>query len=168
MGDPRFIEFTREFEVLVAFLQSSCPRWGRRAGVKTVRGAARPTPLFPWHLRPLVSLAPGPCLRVAHCCYEHAGQIWHSHRTPGQPRLHCTHARTRTELMQQPIEVEVDEDEQIVERVAAVDVAKASGMVCTRMPHESVPGKRVTKVWQVRSTTPGARGAGRSPALSGH
>lgn len=55
--------------------------------------------------------------------------------------------------MQQPIEVEVDEDEQIVERVAAVDVAKASGMVCTRVPHESVPGKRVTKVWQVRSTT---------------
>ena len=33
--------------------------------------------------------------------------------------------------MQQPIEVEVEEDEQIVERVAAVDVAKASGMVCT-------------------------------------
>ncbi len=55
--------------------------------------------------------------------------------------------------MQQPIEVEVDEDEQIVERVAAVDVAKASGMVCTRVPHESVPGKRVTKVWQVGSTT---------------
>jgi len=55
--------------------------------------------------------------------------------------------------MQQPIEVEVEEDEQIVERVAAVDVAKATGMVCTRVPHESVPGKRVTKVWQVRSTT---------------
>jgi transposase len=55
--------------------------------------------------------------------------------------------------MQQPIEVEVDEDEPIVERVAAVDVAKASGMVCTRMPHESVPGRRVSKVWQVGSTT---------------
>jgi transposase len=55
--------------------------------------------------------------------------------------------------MHQPIEVDVDEDEQIVERVAAVDVAKASGMVCTRVPHESVPGKRVTKVWQVGSTT---------------
>jgi len=53
--------------------------------------------------------------------------------------------------MQQPIEVE--EDEQIVEWVAAVDVAKASGMVCTRVPHESVPGKRVTKVGQVGSTT---------------
>ena len=40
-----------------------------------------------------------------------------------------------------------------MERVAAVDVAKASGTVCTRMPHESVPGKRVTKVWQVCSMT---------------
>jgi transposase len=55
--------------------------------------------------------------------------------------------------MQQPIEVEVEEDEQIVERVAAVDVAKASGMVCTRVPHEWVSGKRVTKVWPVGSTT---------------
>lgn len=55
--------------------------------------------------------------------------------------------------MQQPMEVEVEDDEQIVERVAAVDVAKASGMVCTRVGHESVPGKRVTKVWQVGSTT---------------
>jgi len=26
-------------------------------------------------------------------------------------------------------------------------------MVCTRMPHESVAGKRVRKVWQVGSTT---------------
>jgi len=55
--------------------------------------------------------------------------------------------------MQQPVEVEADEHEQIVERVAAVDVAKASGMVCTRVPHQSVPGKRTTKVWQVSSTT---------------
>ena len=55
--------------------------------------------------------------------------------------------------MQQPVEVQVDEHEPLVERVAAIDVAKASGMVCTRMPHETVPGKRVTKVWQVKATT---------------
>ena len=55
--------------------------------------------------------------------------------------------------MQTPIEIEVDETEQIVERVAAIDVAKASGMVCTRLPHERVAGKRVTKVWQVKATT---------------
>ena len=29
-------------------------------------------------------------------------------------------------------QVEVDEHEQIVERVAAIDLAKASGMVCTQ------------------------------------
>jgi len=55
--------------------------------------------------------------------------------------------------MQQPVEVQVDEHEQIVERVAAIDVAKASGMVCLRVPHESIPGRRVTKVWPVRAST---------------
>ncbi len=55
--------------------------------------------------------------------------------------------------MQQPVEVQVDEHEQIVERVAAIDVAKASGMVCLRVPHERIPGRRVTTVWPVATTT---------------
>jgi transposase len=50
-------------------------------------------------------------------------------------------------------QVEVDEHEQIVERVAAVDVAKASGMVCTRVPNPAKAGKRITTVWQVSSMT---------------
>jgi transposase len=50
-------------------------------------------------------------------------------------------------------QVEVDEHEQIVERVAAIDVAKASGMVCTRVPHPARAGKRTTTVWQVGSMT---------------
>jgi transposase len=50
-------------------------------------------------------------------------------------------------------QVAVDDHEQIVERVAAIDVAKASGMVCTRAPHPAAVGKRITTVWQVRSTT---------------
>ena len=50
-------------------------------------------------------------------------------------------------------QVQVDEHEQIVERVAAIDVAKASGMVCTRAPHPAAVGKRITTVWQVDSTT---------------
>jgi transposase len=49
--------------------------------------------------------------------------------------------------------VEVDEREEIVGRVAAIDVAKASGMVCTRVPHATKAGKRTTTVWQVPSTT---------------
>jgi transposase len=55
--------------------------------------------------------------------------------------------------MREPQEIEDEDHEQVLERVAAVDVAKASGMVCTRMPHESKPGRRVTKVWQVDATT---------------
>jgi transposase len=50
-------------------------------------------------------------------------------------------------------QVEVDEHEQIVERVAAIDVAKASGMVCTRVPHQTKAGKRITRVWDVAATT---------------
>ena len=49
--------------------------------------------------------------------------------------------------------VEVEEHEQIVERVAAIDVAKASGMVCTRVPHQTTPGKPITRVWEVAATT---------------
>jgi hypothetical protein len=55
--------------------------------------------------------------------------------------------------MREPQEIEDEDHEQVVERVAAVDVAKASGMVCTRVPHESKPGRRATKVWQVDATT---------------
>ena len=50
-------------------------------------------------------------------------------------------------------QVEVDKHEEIVGRVAAIDVAKASGMVCTRVPHATKAGKHVTSVWQVASTT---------------
>ncbi len=50
-------------------------------------------------------------------------------------------------------EVDVDEQEERLERVAAIDVAKASGKVCTRVPHASVERRRVTKVWDVATTT---------------
>jgi transposase len=55
--------------------------------------------------------------------------------------------------MMKPQEVEDEEYEQVLERVAAVDVAKASGMVCTRVPHPSRPGKRRTLVWEAGATT---------------
>ena len=50
------------------------------------------------------------------------------------------------------LEIEADE-EQVVARVAAVDVAKASAMVCTRVPHLSAAGRRLTRVWEVPSMT---------------
>jgi transposase len=55
--------------------------------------------------------------------------------------------------MREPQEIEDEEHEQLVERVAAVDVAKASGMVCTRVPHPSRPGRRRTRVQEVDATT---------------
>ena len=55
--------------------------------------------------------------------------------------------------MQKPVEIEVDESAEVVERVAAIDVAKATGMICTRVPHDTTAGKRVTKVWEVKATT---------------
>jgi transposase len=48
-------------------------------------------------------------------------------------------------------ELETEEPEDRLERVAAIDVAKASGKVCTRTPGPS--GRRVTRVWDVGSTT---------------
>jgi len=55
--------------------------------------------------------------------------------------------------MREPQEIEDEEHEQVTERVAAVDVAKASGMVCTRVPHPSRPGRRRTRVQEVDATT---------------
>jgi transposase len=55
--------------------------------------------------------------------------------------------------MTEPQEIEDEEHEQILERVCAIDVAKVSGMVCTRVPHPSRPGKRRTRVWEVAATT---------------
>jgi len=47
-----------------------------------------------------------------------------------------------------------DEDYQLrYEIVAGIDVAKASGMVCTRVPHQARAGKRRTRVWPVDATT---------------
>jgi transposase len=55
--------------------------------------------------------------------------------------------------VREPEEIEDEAYEQVLERVCAIDVAKASGKVCTRVPHESRPGKRRTRVWDVDATT---------------
>jgi transposase len=51
--------------------------------------------------------------------------------------------------MKEPQEVLDEEYEQVLERVAAVDVAKAAGMVCTRVPHPERAGRRRSLVWEV-------------------
>jgi transposase len=55
--------------------------------------------------------------------------------------------------MMKPQEIEDEEYEQVLQRVAAVDVAKKTGMVCTRVPDEARPGRRRTRVWEVAATT---------------
>src|SRR5215813_9329518 len=58
--------------------------------------------------------------------------------------------------MQQPQEIDDSPAEQAVARVAAIDVAKASGVVCTRVPRDAGgdgAGRFVTKVWTVSATT---------------
>jgi transposase len=54
--------------------------------------------------------------------------------------------------VEQPQKVEDEEYERVWERVAAIDVAKASGVVCTRVPDEGRPGRRRTHVWTVQAT----------------
>lgn len=56
-------------------------------------------------------------------------------------------------LMNDVEEIASDETERILTCAAAVDVAKASGMVCVRRPHPSVEGRRTSRVWEVESTT---------------
>jgi transposase len=56
-------------------------------------------------------------------------------------------------MIREPEEIDVDDGGELLQRVAAIDVAKASGKVCTRVPHPSVAGRRVTKVWDVGGTT---------------
>jgi len=48
---------------------------------------------------------------------------------------------------------EISQSEELVARVAAIDIAKSSGMVCMRLPHETREGRRTQQVWNVAATT---------------
>jgi transposase len=50
-----------------------------------------------------------------------------------------------------PQVIDDEEHDRVHERVAAVDVAKDSGVVCTRVPHPSRPGARRSTVWTVKA-----------------
>ena len=54
-------------------------------------------------------------------------------------------------MKHEPEEIPDAEHELVIERVAAVDVAKASGKVCVRLPGKA--GRRVSRVWDVAATT---------------
>jgi hypothetical protein len=56
-------------------------------------------------------------------------------------------------MSREPEEIHDPDHEIWLSRVAAIDVAKASGKVCTRLPHPTRPRRRITLVWDVASTT---------------
>ncbi|MGO9100105.1 MAG: IS110 family transposase [Mycobacterium sp.] len=52
-----------------------------------------------------------------------------------------------------PEEIPDEGHELVIERVCAIDVAKASGKVYVRLPHRSLAGRRGSQVWDVSATT---------------
>src|SRR5207344_2843930 len=89
---------------------------------------------------------------VAHCCYEHADQTSVPRRALRASRP--SRDEVRRVAMDDDERVQLESaDEEIVARVAAIDVAKDSGMVCTRVPHPTSPRRRTTTVWRVPART---------------
>jgi transposase len=60
-----------------------------------------------------------------------------------------------------PLVIDDEDHERVHEKVAAIDVAKDSGMVCTRTPHPSRPGARQSTVWTVKARMNALRKLGR-------
>ena len=50
-----------------------------------------------------------------------------------------------------PVEIADAEHELVIERAAAIDVAKAAGKVCVRLPGKS--GRRFSRVWDLPART---------------
>ena len=100
----------------------------------------------------------GPTRRVAHCATSTPSRI--SVYTRGPPAcLYATseYRRKGTRLWVlnggNVVDVGPDEADHLLERAAAIDVAKASGKVCVRLPHPRIAGRRETRVWDVVATT---------------
>jgi len=66
-----------------------------------------------------------------------------------------------------PQVIDDEQHERVYERVAAVDVAKNSGMVCIRMPHPSRPGARQSAVWTVKARMAAIGAVGRQLKADG-
>jgi transposase len=60
-----------------------------------------------------------------------------------------------------PQVIDDEEHERVHDRVAAIDVAKDTGMVCTRTPHPARPGARRSTVWTVKARMNAVRALGR-------
>jgi transposase len=60
-----------------------------------------------------------------------------------------------------PQVIDDEEHERVHDRVAAIDVAKDAGVVCTRLPQPSRPGARRSTVWTVKARMNAIRQLGR-------
>lgn len=56
-------------------------------------------------------------------------------------------------MTNEPEEIPDADHEQLIERVAAIDVAKECGKVCVRLPDPARPGRRISTVWDTDATT---------------
>ena len=63
--------------------------------------------------------------------------------------------------MSRPQVIDDEEHERIHGKVAAIDVAKDAGVVCTRTPHPSRPGARRSAIWTVKARMNTIRALGR-------
>ena len=61
------------------------------------------------------------------------------------------HKQEPAAVVSGPVEIPDAEHELVIERVAAIDVAKAAGKVCVRLPGKS--GRRFSRVWDVSART---------------
>jgi transposase len=131
-------------------------------------GSGRPsTSTLPWAVEPVSQLGAGARPgRVTYCCFEHAGQNFGSlDRGPRAVHLmyrcgfdwRASEVDRRGKRKPAPVDKSAPEvipdaeHELVIERVAAVDVAKASGKVCVRLPATS--GRRCSRVWDVPART---------------
>jgi len=60
-----------------------------------------------------------------------------------------------------PQVIDDQDHERIHDKVAAIDVAKDSGVVCARTPHPSRPGTRQSRIWTVKARMNTIRALGR-------
>jgi transposase len=67
----------------------------------------------------------------------------------------------------QPQVIDDEEHERVHDRVAAVDVAKDTGVVCTRTPNRSRPGARQSAIWTVKARMGAIRTLGRQLKADG-
>ena len=63
--------------------------------------------------------------------------------------------------MSRPQVIDDTEHERVHDKVAAIDVAKDAGVVCTRTPHPSRPGARRSVIWTVKARMNTIRALGR-------